>query len=78
MENVELARAIDEAQEIMDAVADISNRLNDPKSAFGKLQSAGVQIGFLRRDAISLEVHLANTLKYARQVLAVWTSKPEG
>lgn len=72
MENVELARIIDEVQYMKDAVTDISNRISDPAGFVQRLEKVGIQTGYCKRDVISLEMHLAKLLKVARQTLSLW------
>lgn len=72
MENTQLARLVDEVQELMNSVEDVSNRIHDPAGVFAKLESVGIQSKFLKRDAIIFSNHLALYLKIARQTLDLW------
>lgn len=72
MENIMLQKAIDEVQEMKNAIVDLDNRIHDPKGAFATLESAGILIGYCRRDTISLNIHLTQVLANARRVLQAW------
>lgn len=72
MENTTLAHAIEEVQEMMNAIEDINNRIHDPKGVVAKLESIGLQSTYLKRDVTSFSIHLALYLKVARQTLDLW------
>lgn len=72
MENTTLAHLIDEVQEMMNSLEDISNRVHDPKGTIAKLEAVGLQSTYLKRDLIVASTHLALYLKIARQTLDLW------
>lgn len=72
MENIQLANMIDEVQEIQNAVTDASVRCADTNGFFSKLESIGIQTGYVQRDFISLSLHLSGVLDTMRQTLKLW------
>jgi len=72
MENTQLAHLIDEVQEIATSLKDIENRIHDPNGTFAKLATIGLQNTYLKRDAVSMVLHINLYLKIARQTLDLW------
>lgn len=72
MENTTLARYIEEVQEMKNAVDDLQFRITDPDGIISKLAGIGLQDTYIKRDIVSMQIHLALYLKVARQTLDLW------